>query len=135
MYIVNHFTLLPLNPFNLSVDREGWWCKQSVSLLWIWLLAESAQTFPSPSYVSSEDGVIWLWHLLVTLYQVFFHEYSRFDLYTYILHIYTYTVEKKENPIIIYSAMETWKYTIIRIFIIFFLCPFSKISHPPLTQS
>ena len=97
MYIVNHFTLLPLNPFNLSVDREGWWCKQSVSLLWIWLLAESAQTFPSPSYVSSEDGVIWLWHLLVTLYQVFFHEYSRFDLYTYILHIYTYTVEKKEN--------------------------------------
>ena len=40
-----------------------------------------------------------------------------------------YTVEKKENDLIIHSAMETWKYTIIRNFIV--LCPFSKISHPP----
>ena len=38
----------------------------------------------------------------------------------------TYTIEKKENVI-----METWKYGIIRNFIILSLCPFSEISHPP----
>ena len=43
----------------------------------------------------------------------------------------TYTVEKKENALIIHSAMETWKYTIIRNLIILCLYPFSKISHPP----
>ena len=42
----------------------------------------------------------------------------------------TYTVEKKDNALIIHSAMETCKYTIIRNFIILFLCPFSKISAP-----
>ena len=53
-------------------------------------------------------------------------------MYIYIyLCMYTYSVEKKENLIIIYSAMETWKYTIIRNFIILSQCPFSKISHPP----
>ena len=44
--------------------------------------------------------------------------------------IITYTVEKKENALIIHSAMETLKYTIIRNFIIFCLCFFWKISHP-----
>ena len=61
-------------------------------------------------------------------------------IYTYIykyiyiyIHIYmsiTYTVEKKENALIIHSAMDTWKETITRNFIILCLCPFSKISHP-----
>ena len=40
-----------------------------------------------------------------------------------------YTVEKKENDLIIHSAMETWKYTIIGNFIILYLCPFSKNAH------
>ena len=26
------------------------------------------KTFPVPDYLSSEDGVVWLWHLLVNLY-------------------------------------------------------------------
>ena len=43
----------------------------------------------------------------------------------------TYTVEKKESALIIHSAMETGKYTIIRNFISLWLCPFSKILHPP----
>ena len=59
-------------------------------------------------------------------------------LYTYILHIYIhiYTLllltplRKKENALIIHSAMETWKYAIIRNFVILSLCPISKISHP-----
>ena len=42
-----------------------------------------------------------------------------------------YTVDKKEYTVIIHSAMETWKYTIIRNFIIIRLCPFAKISQPP----
>ena len=47
----------------------------------------------------------------------------------------TYTVEKKENTLIIHSAMETRKYTIVRNFIILCLCSFSKISHPPLLRA
>ena len=43
----------------------------------------------------------------------------------------TYTVENKENALIIHSSMETWTYTIIRNFIILCLYPFSKISHLP----
>ena len=45
----------------------------------------------------------------------------------------TYTVEKKENALIIHSAMEIWKYAVIRLsenLIILSLCLFSKISHP-----
>ena len=49
----------------------------------------------------------------------------------YIYMSINYTVEKKENALIIHSTMETWKYTIIRNFIILCLCPFSKISHLP----
>ena len=43
----------------------------------------------------------------------------------------TYTVGKKENAYIVHSVMETWKYTIMRNFIILYLYPFSKILHPP----
>ena len=44
----------------------------------VWLSAEGAKTFPGPTYLSSEDGVVGLWHLLVNLYWVFFHDISRF---------------------------------------------------------
>lgn len=47
------------------------------------------------------------------------------------LHYEYYTVEKKENALIIHSAMETWKVTIIRNFIILCLYPLSKILHSP----
>ena len=164
----------------------------------VWLSAEGAKTFPGPSYVSSEDGVVWLWHLLVNLYSFFFHEHSWLTvqqkkgkgislkvtphyhfhplhihldisraitagslplhiassqtqtgnlIYTYVILIYIYIayiyiyiyivwvlltlLRKKENDLIIHSAMETWKYAIIRSFIILSLWPFSKISHPP----
>ena len=46
----------------------------------------------------------------------------------------TDTTEKKRkcsNALIIHSAMETWKYAIIRNFISLSLFPFSKILHPP----
>ena len=42
----------------------------------------------------------------------------------------TYTVEKKENTLISHSDMETWKYVIIRNFIILSLYHFSNILHP-----
>ena len=41
----------------------------------------------------------------------------------------TYTVEKKENALLIHSAMETLKHTIIRNFINLCLCLFLKISY------
>ena len=51
--------------------------------------------------------------------------------YTYIYTSVLLTLlGKKENAVIIHSAMETWKYAIIRNFIISSLYPFSKISHP-----
>ena len=54
-----------------------------------------------------------------------------FILYLYILWVLLTLLRKKENALIIRSAMETWKYTIIRNFIILSLCSFLKISHPP----
>ena len=47
-----------------------------------------------------------------------------------IIYILLKLLRKKENALIIHSAIETWKYAIIRNFIILSLCPFSKISHP-----
>ena len=47
-----------------------------------------------------------------------------------IINILLKLLRKKENALIIHSAIETWKYAIIRKFIILSLCPFSKISHP-----
>ena len=51
--------------------------------------------------------------------------------YIYILWVLFTLMRKKENTLVIHSAMEIWKYAIIRNFIILSLCPFSKISHPP----
>ena len=47
-----------------------------------------------------------------------------------IIYILLKLLRKKENALIIHSAIETWEYAIIRKFIILSLCPFSKISHP-----
>ena len=39
----HHFILLRLNPFGLSVDREGWWFEYSMSQLRFCLSAEGAK--------------------------------------------------------------------------------------------
>ena len=44
----------------------------------VWLSAEGAKTFPGLSYVSPENGVVWLKHLRVNLYLLFYHKHSRF---------------------------------------------------------
>ena len=31
VYMAHHFILLQLNPFDLTVDREGWWFEYSLS--------------------------------------------------------------------------------------------------------
>ena len=41
--MVHHFIFLRLNPFDLKVDRQGWWFKQAVSELWVCLSADSAK--------------------------------------------------------------------------------------------
>ena len=43
VYMAHHFILLRLNPFDLRVDREGWWFEHSVSQLWVCLSAEDAK--------------------------------------------------------------------------------------------
>ena len=53
----NHFILLRLNPFELSVDREGWYFEHSMSSWQVLLSAEGGKTFPGPSYLHSKDRV------------------------------------------------------------------------------
>ena len=31
VYMAHHYILLPLNPFDLRVNREGWWFEHSMS--------------------------------------------------------------------------------------------------------
>ena len=46
--MAHHFILLRLSPFDLRVDREGWWFEPSVSWLWVCLLAEGAKNVSWP---------------------------------------------------------------------------------------
>ena len=60
VYMAHHFIMLRLNPFGLTVDREGWWFEHSVSWLRVCLSAEGVKnvTFPGPGYLRSKDGVV-----------------------------------------------------------------------------
>ena len=40
VYMAHHFMLLPLYPFQLRFDGEGWWFKYFLSYLWVWLSVE-----------------------------------------------------------------------------------------------
>ena len=48
VYMSYHFILLPLNPFGLRFDREGWWFEHSISQLRVGLSAEGAKNFSWP---------------------------------------------------------------------------------------
>ena len=48
VYMAHHFILVRLNPFDLRVDREGWWCEHSVSQLRVSLSAEDAKNVSWP---------------------------------------------------------------------------------------
>ena len=60
VYIAHHFILLQLNPFDLRIDTE----RGGLSTLCHGCGFASQQrvlkTFPSPGYLRSEDGVVWL---------------------------------------------------------------------------
>ena len=60
----HHFILLRLNPFDLRVDREGWWFEDFVSQLWVYLSVGGAKNLSWPWL----SPLVWLWHLLVNLY-------------------------------------------------------------------
>ena len=49
VYMTFPFILLQFNPFDLKLDRKGWWFKTSMSELWVWLSAKGAK------------GVSWPW--------------------------------------------------------------------------
>ena len=63
---------------------------------------------------------IYIYILHIYMYIYIYHIYIYIYIYIYKLWVLsiTYTVKKKENALIIHSAMETWKYTVIRNFII-----------------
>ena len=43
------------------------------------------KTFPGPGFLRSEDGVVWLWHLLVNLFKnLYMHIYIYIYIYIYI---------------------------------------------------
>ena len=48
LYMAHHFILLRLSPFDLKVDREGWWFEHSVSWLRVCFSAEGAKNVSWP---------------------------------------------------------------------------------------
>ena len=48
IYMAHHFILLRLNPFDLRVDREGWWFEHFISQLLVSLSAEGTQNVSCP---------------------------------------------------------------------------------------
>ena len=48
VYMANHFILLRLNPFGLSVDSEGWWFEHSMSQLRVCFSEEGARNVSWP---------------------------------------------------------------------------------------
>ena len=60
--------LLPLYPFQLRFDGKGWWFKYFLWYLWVWLSVEGDKNVAWPGYLRSKYGVVWLWHLLLSLY-------------------------------------------------------------------
>ena len=56
--MAHHLILLPLNPFGLRVDREGWWFEHSVYSCSFACQQRVLKTFRDPVYLCSEDGVV-----------------------------------------------------------------------------
>ena len=54
----HHFYLLRLNPFELSIDREGLWFDHSVYSCWFSCQQRVLKTFPGPDYVRFEDAAV-----------------------------------------------------------------------------
>ena len=51
VYVAHYFILLRLNPFDLSVDRQGWWFEHSVSQLGFDYQQRVLNMFPGPGYL------------------------------------------------------------------------------------
>ena len=58
IYMGHHFYLLRLNPFELSIDREGSWFDHSVYSCWFACQQRVLKTFPGPDYVRFEDAAV-----------------------------------------------------------------------------
>ena len=63
--MAHHFMLLRLNPFDLKVDREGWWFEHSMSWLRVCLSVEGAKNVFWPwlfllrGWGRSDDDIYW----------------------------------------------------------------------------
>ena len=59
--MAHHFMLLRLNPFDLRIDREGWWFEHSFVIVYSCRCAcqqRVLKVFPGRGYFCSEDGVV-----------------------------------------------------------------------------
>ena len=111
MYVAHYLILLRLNPFDLRVYRESWWYEHSVSRCRFDYQQRVLETFPGCGYLSSEDGVVWLWYLLwcFILYVYVLYIYMHIYMYIYIYaHIYIYYIFSTHNWKIFEVAIESW---------------------------
>ena len=120
-----------------SEDGVDWQWHLLVNLLWVFLICRTAEEGMKgegisliPHYHFQPLHRFIFTNLAEIVLESFLLDYPIY-IYIYIYIYITYTVEKKENALIIHNVMEKWKHTIIRNFIILCLCHFSKISHPP----
>ena len=61
IYMAHHFILQQLNPFDLRIDREGWWFEHSFVIVYSCRCAcqqRVLKVFPGRGYLCSEDGVV-----------------------------------------------------------------------------
>ena len=85
-YISNHIIIYHIHIYiyiNIYMVRNGS-LRTLCQSCWLPCHQRVLKTFPGPGYLCSEDGVVWLWYLLVNLYNIC---YIYICIYT---HIYIY---------------------------------------------
>ena len=66
VYMAHHFILQRLNLLDLRVDRERWWFEHLCHSCGFACQQRVLKMFSGPGYLRSEEGVVWLWYLLIS---------------------------------------------------------------------
>ena len=66
VYMAHHFILQRLNLLDLRVDRERWWFEHLRHSCGFACQQRVLKMFSGPGYLHSEEGVLWLWYLLIS---------------------------------------------------------------------
>ena len=65
--MAHDFIFLWFNEFELNVERDGSLSTLCHNCGFVYQ-HRLLETFPGPGYLCFEDGIIWLWHLVVNFY-------------------------------------------------------------------